>query len=368
MGAEELINSLLKLAVENEASDIHVKSDKPGILRLNGILQEVDMECISSAEARDFISETVPYKFKDDWEHNGQIDYSYSIAGVGRFRVNGFYQRGSVSIVFRHVKDQAPTFDELNISNAAGVLEKLCQMKEGIVLICGATGSGKSSTLAAMMNWINNNLNRHIVTLEDPIEFNFEDRKSVFNQREIGIDAPSFSQGMRAVLRQDPDIILIGEMRDKTTFETALSAAETGHLVLSTLHSSGSQQAIQRVFEFFPPDQQLIMRRQIAGSLKAVCTQRLIPSLEGDRRYPAIETFVVDALGKSIIQEGQFEKISAVVEAGKENGSYTFNHSLYQLVTSGMISRTDALKFSPNPKALEMNLKGIFLSTGGIVS
>jgi twitching motility protein PilT len=367
MSAEEIINSLLKLAVENEASDIHIKSDKPGILRLNGILQEVDMEPISAAEARDFITETVPYKFKDDWEHDGQIDYSYSIKGIGRFRVNGFFQRGTVSVVFRHVKDQAPTFDELNISNGE-VLENLCQLKDGVVLICGATGSGKSSTLASMMNWINNNLNRHVVTLEDPIEFNFDDRKSVFNQREIGIDAPSFSHGMRAVLRQDPDIILIGEMRDKTTFETALSAAETGHLVLSTLHSSGSQQAVQRVFEFFPPEQQVIMRRQIAGSLKAICTQRLIPSLEGDRRYPAIETFVIDSLGKSVIQEGQFEKIPAVVEAGKENGSNTFNQSLYELVQGGLISKTDALKFSPNPKALEMNLKGIFLSSGAIVS
>lgn len=367
MSAEEIINSLLKLAVENEASDIHIKSDKPGILRLNGILQEVDMEPISAAEARDFITETVPYKFKDDWEHDGQIDYSYSITGIGRFRVNGFFQRGTVSVVFRHVKDQAPTFDELNIRNG-DVLEDLCKLKDGVVLICGATGSGKSSTLAAMMNWINNNLNRHVVTLEDPIEFNFEDRKSVFNQREIGIDAPSFSHGMRAVLRQDPDIILIGEMRDKTTFETALSAAETGHLVLSTLHSSGSQQAVQRVFEFFPPEQQIIMRRQIAGSLKAVCTQRLIPSLEGDRRYPAIETFVVDSLGKSVIQEGEYEKIPAVVEAGKENGSNTFNQSLYELVQEGLISKNDALKFSPNPKALEMNLKGIFLSSGGIVS
>lgn len=367
MSAEEIINSLLKLAVENEASDIHIKSDKPGILRLNGILQEVDMEPISAAEARDFITETVPYKFKDDWEHDGQIDYSYSITGIGRFRVNGFFQRGTVSVVFRHVKDQAPTFDELNISNGE-VLEKLCKLKDGVVLICGATGSGKSSTLASMMNWINNNLNRHVVTLEDPIEFNFDDRKSVFNQREIGIDAPSFSHGMRAVLRQDPDIILIGEMRDKTTFETALSAAETGHLVLSTLHSSGSQQAVQRVFEFFPPEQQVIMRRQIADSLKAICTQRLIPSLEGDKRYPAIETFVIDSLGKNIIQEGQFEKIPAVVEAGKENGSNTFNQSLYELVQEGLISKTDALKFSPNPKALEMNLKGIFLSSGGIVS
>jgi twitching motility protein PilT len=367
MSAEDTINSLLKLAVENEASDIHIKSDKPGILRLNGVLQEVDMEPISAAEVRDFVAESVPFKFKEDWEHNGQIDYSYSISGIGRFRVNSFFQRGSVSIVFRHVKDQAPTFDDLNISNAE-VLERLCQLKDGIVLICGATGSGKSSTLASMMNWINNNLNRHIVTLEDPIEFNFEDRKSIFNQREIGIDAPSFSQGMRAVLRQDPDIILIGEMRDKATFETALSAAETGHLVLSTLHSSGSQAAIQRIFEFFPPDQQVMMRRQISGSLRAICTQRLVPSLEGDTRYPAIETFVIDSLGKNIIQEGQFEKIPAVVEASQENGSNTFNQSLYHLVQEGLISKNDALKFSPNAKALEMNLKGIFLSTGGIVS
>ena len=275
MSAEDTINSLLKLAVENEASDIHIKSEKPGILRLNGVLQEVDMDPVSSAEARDFIAETVPYKFKEDWEHNGQIDYSYSISGIGRFRVNGFFQRGSVSIVFRHVKDQAPTFDDLNISNAE-VLESLCQLKDGIVLICGATGSGKSSTLASMMNWINNNLNRHIDTLEDPIEFNFDDRKSVFNQREIGIDAPSFSQGMRAVLRQDPDIILIGEMHDKTTSKLLYQ-----------------------------------LPKQVIWCY-LLCTQRLV-------------------------QEGP-------------------------------ISKNDALKFSPNAKALEMNLKGIFLSTRGIVS
>jgi len=366
MSAEDLINSLLRLAVENGASDIHIKSEKPGILRLNGVLQEVDMDPISSQETRDFIMETVPYKFREDWERKGQVDYSYAVQGLGRFRVNGFHQRGTVSIVFRHVKDQAPNFNDLHIDGE--VLSKLCQAKEGIVLICGPTGSGKSSTLASMLNYINNNLNRHIVTLEDPIEYTFVDKKCVFNQREIGIDAPSFSEGMRAVLRQDPDIILIGEMRDKTTFETALSAAETGHLVLSTLHSSGAQQAIQRLFEFFPPDQQVIMRRQISSSLKAIVTQRLLPSLEGDTRYPAMERLVVDGLARNVIQEGQYEKIPAVVEAGNENGSCTFNQSLLTLVQAGKISRTDALKFSPNPKALEMNLKGIFLSTGGIVS
>lgn len=366
MSAENTINSLLQLAVENGASDIHIKSEKPGVLRLNGILQEVDMDPVTGLETRDFINETVPAKFREDWERNGQIDYSYAVEGLGRFRVNGFHQRGTVSIVFRHVNDNPPQFSDLNLDGEA--FKSLSQLKDGVILICGATGSGKSSTLAAIMNWINNNLNRHIVTLEDPIEFNFTDKKSIFNQREIGIDAPNFQAGMKAVLRQDPDIILIGEMRDKITFETALSAAETGHLVLSTLHSSGSQQAVQRIFEFFPPEQQIIMRRQIAGSLKAIITQRLIPSLEGDTRYPALEMFIIDSLAKSIIQEGQFEKILSVVEAGKENGSMTFNHSLLTLVNDGKISKTDALKFSPNPKALEMNLKGIFLSTGGIVS
>jgi twitching motility protein PilT len=361
----ELFNNLLQLAIENGASDIHIKSDKPGFLRLHGHLEAVEMDPITPIEIYEFVKETCPDQFVVRWQTENQVDYSYRIAGLGRFRVNAFHQRGTPSVVFRHVKDKAPSFEQLKLDPE--VFIELANHKDGIVLICGPTGSGKSSTLAAILNWINHNLDKHIVTLEDPIEFTYKDDKSIFNQREVGIDTPSFGMGMRSVLRQDPDIILIGEMRDAETFSTAISAAETGHLVFGTLHSANAQQAVQRLFEFYPPDQQQNMRRQIAGTLRGIITQRLIPTLEGTGRVPMVELFITDALARKVIEDGSFEKIPSVIESGKEAGSKSFNQDLYRLIKAGMITKQDGLAYSPNPKALDMNLKGIFLSQGGLV-
>ncbi len=365
--AVETFNSVLQLAVENGASDIHVKSEKPAYLRLHGNLEPVEMEALKADLIVQFIENTLPKQFRDDWTKNAQVDYCYNLEelGLGRFRVNAFYQRGTPSMVFRHIKDKPPTFEKLNHDPA--VFEKLCELEDGIVLVCGATGSGKSSTLAAMLDFINHKHDRHIVTLEDPIEFTYRDDKSIFNQREIGIDTPSFALGLKAVLRQDPDIILIGEMRDKSTFETAIHAAETGHLVFGTLHAANAQQAVQRLFDFFPPEQQIGMRRTIAATLKATVTQKLVSKLEGTGRMPVVEIFVLDALARNVIQEGQFEKIPSCIDAGEDAGSKSFNKDLYRLIKAGLISKADGLENSPNPKALEMNLKGIFLSTGGLV-
>ncbi|WOO43526.1 PilT/PilU family type 4a pilus ATPase [Rubellicoccus peritrichatus] len=363
----ELFNSLLQLAVENGASDIHIKTDKPAFLRLHGKLEPVDMDAMTDDQIREFIEASVPDQFFEDWKRDLQIDYCYDLKhlNLGRFRVNGFYQRGQPSMVFRHVNEHPPTFEELN--HDPTVFEELAGRHDGIILLCGPTGSGKSSTLAALLDHINQNYDKHIVTLEDPIEFNYTDQKSIINQREIGIDAPSFSMGLKAVLRQDPDIILIGEMRDAATFETALHAAETGHLVFGTLHAANAQQAVQRLFEFFPVDQQPMMRRQIAGALVATVTQKLIPGMDGGR-VPAVEIFVADKLAQSIIEEGEFEKILSVIEnADESSGSKSFNKDIYRLIKNGLVSKQDGLDFSPNPKALEMNLKGIFLSTGGLV-
>ncbi len=362
-----LFNSLLQLAVENQASDIHIKSNKPALLRLHGSLESVDMDALTPEQIQEFLETAMPAQFYQDWKDTGQVDFSYDLneLGLGRFRVNGFYQRGTPSVVLRHVKDMPPSFESLN--HEPSVFHELAKQRDGIILVCGPTGSGKSSTLAALLEYINENFDKHIVTLEDPIEFNYTDKKSVFNQREIGIDTPDFEHGLKAVLRQDPDIILIGEMRDRSTFETALHASETGHLVFGTLHAPNAQQAIQRLFEFFPVEQQPSMRRQIAAALRATITQKLIPVIEGEGRVPAVEIFVVDSLGRKIIIDGEFQKIESVIEAGEEEGSKTFNKDLYRLVKAGAIARQDAMNYSPNPKALEMNLKGIFLSTGGIV-
>lgn len=365
MSVLETIHSLLSLAVENGASDVHIKSNKPAFLRMSGRLEPVEMDPITPDEVREFIEQSVPAEFYDIWIKNRQVDYCFSAPEVGRFRVNAFLQRGFPSIVLRHVNDHPPTFADLKIDG--GTLAQLCQEKNGIVLLCGATGSGKSSTLAAMINFINHSFDRHIVTLEDPIEFTYTDVKSIINQREIGIDCPSFTEGMRSVLRQDPDVILVGEMRDRDTFETALQASETGHLVFATLHASNAQQAVQRLFEFFPEERKHALQRQLAGALRATITQKLLPAMEGGGRMPVTEAFVLEALGRKTIQDGQFDKIESVIEASEDNGSKTFNQDLYRLVKGGLISRGDAINNSPNPRQLEMNLKGIFLSSGGIV-
>ena len=357
----EIFNDLLKLAVESGASDIVIKSNKPGYVRLSGRLKPVDMDPISADEVREFVDTHVPRVFKERWEDEGQVDFAYSAEGVGRFRVNGFHQRGTASIVFRHIKSRVPTFANLGL-NPEPMLN-LAKAKDGIVLICGATGSGKSSTLAAILGWINENADKHIVTLEDPIEFTFQDDKSVFQQREIGLDVPTFELAIKSVLRQNPDIILIGEMRDRETFETAISAAETGHLVLSTMHAATVAQSLTRLFEFFPPEQQLQARRQVAGSLRGFICQKLVPVMEGGGRVPANEILCADSVVRTLILEGQFEKIQGLLESGTDSASFSFNRDLYRLVKAGTISKAEALRFSPNPQALEMNLKGIFFKT-----
>lgn len=357
----ELFNDLLKLAVDSGASDIVIKSGRPGCVRLSGRLKPVDMDPITHDEAEAFVGEHVPPVFAQNWLSLGQVDFAYYAPDVGRFRVNAFHQRGTVSLVFRHIKSTVPTFEQLGLDPEP--ILNLTKSKDGILLICGATGSGKSSTMAAMLNWINQNLDRHIITLEDPIEYTFQDDKSVFQQREIGLDVPTFELAIKAVLRQNPDIILIGEMRDRETFETAISAAETGHLVLSTMHAGTVSQALTRLFEFFPPEQQLLARRQIASSLRGFICQKLIPALEGGGRVPANEILAADTTVRNLILEGQNEKIQGLLESDANTGTFSFNRDIYRLIKAGKISKADGLRFSPNPQALEMNLKGIFMKT-----
>jgi twitching motility protein PilT len=357
----EIVNDLLKLAVESGASDIVIKSEKPGYLRMGGRLRSVEMDPISCEHAQAFVDEKVPRIFKDKWDKDGQVDFAYAADDVGRFRVNAFHQRGLVSIVFRHIKSRPPTFEELKIDGETMI--KMASVKDGILLVCGATGSGKSSTMAAMLNWINQNQDKHIISIEDPIEYTFSDDKSLFQQREIGLDVPSFELAIKSVLRQNPDIILIGEMRDKETFETAISAAETGHLVISTMHAATVAQSLTRLFEFFPPEQIAQARRQIAGSLRGFICQKLIPALEGGGRFAAHEILVADATVRNLILDGHNDKIQQLLESGADGGSKSFNKDLYRLIKEGKISKADGMRYSPNPPALEMNLKGIFFKT-----
>jgi twitching motility protein PilT len=359
----EIINDLLKLAVDSGVSDVIIKSNKPGYVRIAGKLKPVDMDPITCPEAEAFVVEHVPRIFKPKWDDEGQVDFAYSVDGIGRFRVNAFHQRGLVSIVMRHIKSTVPNFAQLGLGSTEEAMIKMCQAKDGILLVCGATGSGKSSTMAAMLNWVNQNLDRHIVTIEDPIEYTFQDDKSLFQQREIGLDVPSFGLAIKAVLRQNPDVILIGEMRDRETFETAISAAETGHLVFSTMHASTVAQSLTRLFEFFPAEEVVQARRAIAGSLRGFICQKLIPTIEGTGRVPANEILYADATVKNLLLEGQNEKMQGILESSSETVSFSFNKDLYRLIKAGQISKQDGLRFSPNPQQLEMNLKGIFIKS-----
>ncbi len=354
----ENLNALFKLAVESGASDVIIKSDKPGYLRIDGRLISVEMAPISFQEARAFIEQSMPKIFRSRWEEECQVDFSYQDSGGSRFRVNGFHQRGLVSAVMRHIKTLVPTFTQLNLQSDP--LIRFAKSKDGIVFICGATGSGKSTTMAAMIDWINQNLDKHIVTIEDPIEYLFSDQKSLIEQREIGLDVPNFDLALKSVLRQDPDIILLGEMRDRESFETAISAAETGHLVLSTMHASTVTQAITRLLEFFPSDQQQQARRQIAGCLRGCICQKLLPSIDGVSRVPINEILNADAVVKNLILLGQFDKLTSLLEDGTDSLSFSFNADIYRLIKAGKISKVEGLRFSPNPQALDMNLKGIF--------
>jgi twitching motility protein PilT len=359
----EIINDLLKLAVDSGVSDIIIKSNKPGYVRLAGKLKPVDMDPITCPEAQAWVDEHVPRVFKEKWDDLGQVDFAYAAEGIGRFRVNAFHQRGLVSIVMRHIKSTVPTFDQLGLGATADALIKLVQAKDGILLVCGATGSGKSSTMAAMLNWVNQNQDKHIVTIEDPIEYTFPDDKSLFQQREIGLDVPSFELAIKAVLRQNPDIILIGEMRDRETFETAISAAETGHLVFSTMHAATVAQSLTRLFEFFPPEEQIQARRAISGSLRGFVCQKLVPKIDGQGRQPVNEILTADATVKNLILEGQFEKIQGLLDSSSDSANFSFNKDLYRLWKAGTIGKAEALRFSPNPQALEMNFKGIFIKS-----
>lgn len=358
------MHSLLQTARQLGASDLHLKADSQPFFRVSGRLISAEAASLSLADLNSFLQASIPEALQAAWQQDGQIDYSYYLPELGRFRVNAFYQRGQLSAVTRVVHAQPPSFASLNLDGA--VLTELCAQKAGIILLCGATGSGKSSTLAAMLQHMNQTYDYHIVTLEDPIEYSHPDQRCIINQREIGLDCPSFSAGMRAALRQDPDVLLIGEMRDAFTFETALRAAETGHLVLATLHAANATQAVQRLFEF-SPEQTAMMQRQVASTLLATITQRLVPASESEGRYPATEYFVVEALGRKTLLEGSFDKIEQVIELNSEGSSQSFNQDLLRLVEAKQITADQALSHSPNPQELKLQLQGIFLTQRGII-
>jgi twitching motility protein PilT len=356
----ELLRGILKAAVEGGASDVHIKVGTPVVLRIHRQLLAIEAPIPTTEWMEKILEKMVPVHAKKRLDADREVDFSYLEPGVGRFRTNVFQQRGTMALAMRYVKTQVPSFSELGLSP---VIKDIARSPRGIVLVAGTTGSGKSTTLAAMIEYINANFKKHVVTLEDPIEFVFEDNQSVVEQREIGLDTTSFATGLKHVLRQDPDIIMVGEMRDATSFQAAMSAADTGHLVLSTLHTQNASQSIGRILDFFKPEEREQVRRQLAGTLQAVICQRMVGKIAGGMT-PALEILINTPTVKKMMEENRVEKLGAAIETGRDDGMQTFNQALYDLVKDKVVSEKEALAKAGNPQALEMMFKGIFLNDG----
>src|SRR5712692_7772010 len=353
------VNDLLKVAVDSGASDLHLKVGTFPMMRVRGTLvpateeKKLDHEDVIAMSAA-IMSTTQRQKFKEAQEG----DLAYSVAGLGRFRCNIFQQRGTVGMVLRVIPMQIRTIDELGLPV---ILKKIAEEERGLVLVTGTTGSGKSTTLAAMIDFINTTRSAHVMTVEDPIEFLHRDNKSMVNQREVAVDTRSFAQALRSALRQDPDVILVGEMRDFETIETGLLAAETGHLVFSTLHTLDATETINRIIAVFPPHQQKQIRLQIASVLKAVISQRLMPRIDGKGRAPAVEVMISTPFIRAcIVDKDKTHMITGAIAAGtSQYGMQTFDQSIFALFTQGLVSYEEALRWASNIDEFKLRVQGI---------
>ncbi|HUG37083.1 MAG TPA: type IV pilus twitching motility protein PilT [Candidatus Limnocylindrales bacterium] len=359
------LNEILKVALKGGASDIHLKSGLPPMFRVDGALVPLkNGERILPDEVQKTAISIMNPVQKERFEQNRECDLAYGIPGLGRFRVNVFQQRGTVGIVFRVIPFGVKSIEQLVLPK---VIEKVSMENRGLILVTGTTGSGKSTTLAAMIDHINSNRTAHIMTIEDPIEFLIRDRRSIVNQREIGVDTQSFANALRAALRQDPDVILVGEMRDFETIETAITAAETGHLVMSTLHTLDATETINRIISVFPPYQQKQVRLQLASILKAVISQRLVPRADGKGRVPALEIMVSTARVRECVSDKERTKElpDAIAKGFTTYGMQTFDQSLMHLVKSNLVTYEEALKHVSNADDFALRFRGIASTSDG---
>jgi twitching motility protein PilT len=359
------LNEILKIALKGGASDIHLKSGLPTMFRVDGALVPLkNGERLLPEEMQKTAFSLMNPVQKARFEEARECDLAYGIPGLGRFRVNIFQQRGTIGIVFRVIPFGVKSIDQLLLPR---VIERISMENRGLVLVTGTTGSGKSTTLAAMIDHINSNRTCHIMTIEDPIEFLIRDRRSLVNQREIGVDTQSFANALRAALRQDPDVILVGEMRDFETIETAITAAETGHLVMSTLHTLDATETINRIISVFPPYQQKQVRLQLASILKAVISQRLVPRADSRGRVPALEVMVSTARIRECISDKERTKElpDAIAKGFTTYGMQTFDQSLMHLVKQELVTYEEALKHVSNPDDFALRFRGIASTSDG---
>jgi len=362
--ADVKLNDILRPAVTGEASDIHLKAGLPPLFRIDGALVPLKSKRLTGEQLERMLAAIMTPVQKAHFDKFHEVDLAYSIAGVGRFRVNAFRQRGTIGIVFRVIPFGVRTLQQLELPK---ILERIALEPRGLILVTGTTGSGKSTTLAAMIDYINTHKTCHIMTIEDPIEFLIRDKRSIINQREIGVDTTGFARALRAALRQDPDVILVGEMRDYETIETAMTAAETGHLVMSTLHTIDAAETITRIVSAFPPHQQVQVRHQLASIISGIVSQRLVPRADGKGRVPAVEIMVSTARIRECIADPERNKEipDAIAKGFTTYSMQTFDQSLMSLLKRGLVKYEDCLRYVSNPDDFALRFKGISATSDG---
>jgi twitching motility protein PilT len=362
---EPAINKLFKAAIKNEASDLHLKVGMVPKLRIHGFLKETTGKVLAEESAEKLIFEILSEEQKKFFLENGALDFAWQVGEADRFRVNVFRQRGMTSLSARHITSNIPPFEALHIPP---VVEKIAEYHDGMILVTGPTGCGKSTTIASMIDHINRNRPCHIITIEDPIEFLHRDQKAIVSQREIGIDVPDYESALRSLMRQDPDVVLLGEIRDNETLTAAMRAAETGHLVFGTLHSVSASQTIQRILDLFPQEERDLARQTFALTIRAVVSQQLLPGLKPDvKRVPAIEILIANPIVKKLISEQREADLPTVIRACQNEGMQDLTESLRKLVMEEWIELKVALEYAPNVEELKMALKGIRTTASGIL-
>lgn len=355
---EEEISRLLAFLTKNKASDLHLKVNYPPYVRIAGQLRHLQQPPIpDSGYVHQMITPLMPTDRGADFDAKGALDFSTGVPGGDRYRVNVFRSTGHMHVAIRRVQSEIPDFEELNLPDV--YRQVISETLEGLVLVCGVTGCGKSSTMAAMLNYVNHHRALHIITIEDPIEYAFHPKMSIISQREVGLDVPTFADALRSVVRQDPDCILIGELRDRDTMLAALQAAETGHLVMGSLHCSDAMQSFTRILEFFPRAEHAFIRSSLAGSLKAMMCQRLVPGVEEGSRFPATEILLANSIVQDKILHEEDEDLPAILYQCRDEGMRSFTHSLCDLTKADKISREVALDYAPSRESLKSMLKGI---------
>ncbi len=366
--AELPVNKLFRAMIDINASDLHLQVGKPAILRVKGALKPLDMPIITEEQMKEWCMPMMDERNTEIFFLTGGADYAHIVEHKGepwRFRVNLFIQTGKMGMVSRKIERSIPNFAGLFLPP---IMEDLCKYDQGMVLLAGVTGSGKSTTIASMLDWINHNYAKHILTIEDPVEFVYVADKSLLNQREVGPDVSDFHTAMKHAVRQDPDIMLVGELRDRETFETAMHAAETGHLVYGTIHASSAPSTIGRILDLFPQSMHNALRSSMGFNMKAIVAQKLLPTIkEKPKRVPICEIMLFNGVVRKLILEHTDEKLPAAIRIGKAEGMQQFNDSLYDFITREFVSRAEAFEISPNVEELKMMLKGINVKSSGIL-